>query len=284
MTRLIRLAKQFVPFLVFGDSAVSIFGHPYALSRTGLRNTLKTISLALPPGPLLDIGCGSMPYKDLFKLASPYHGLEIDHQRNRDNPLVDFFYNGKLLPFPNSTYSVIFSSQVLEHSFEPELLLSECRRVLKPDGMLLLTMPFMWPEHEQPWDSQRFTSFGLINRLEKSGFSIVSVNRVNPGMSALLQLLIEWNESVVRSILRDFSSTLLQQLVLFVWRVCLAIPYAFLNLLGIWYRNLSFVNSSCKCHGPDEREPEMFLDLVVLAKPRHYSPAPLKPESTTLQI
>lgn len=283
MTKLIRLAKQFVPFLTFGDSAVSIFGHPYALSRSGLRNALKAISLDLPPGPLLDIGCGSMPYKDLFKLSSPYHGLEIDQQRNKNNPLVDFFYDGKLLPFPNSTYSVIFSSQVLEHSFEPELLLSECRRVLRPNGMLLLTIPFMWPEHEQPWDSQRFTSFGLIYRLEKSGFSIVSVNRVNPGISALLQLLIEWNESVIRSILCDFSSTLLQQLVLCIWRVCLAIPYAFLNLLGICYRNLSFVISSCKRHNLDERAPEMFLDLVVLAKPRHYSPPHLKSESGTLQ-
>ena len=282
MSRIVGLLKRSLPFLVFGDSGLSVLGHPYALARTGLKSSLRSLASVLPPGPLLDIGCGSMPYRNTFKLASPYHGLEIDQQRNRENPLVDYFYNGKLLPFPNSSYSVIFSSQVLEHSFEPELLLSECSRVLKPDGMLLLTIPFMWPEHEKPWDSQRFTSFGLINRLEKSGFSIVSVNRVNPRISALLQLLIEWNESVIRPILEEFSSSSNQRLILLVWRVCLAIPYTLLNLLGVCYRSLPFIKSSCNGHNPGARAPEMFLDLVVLAKLRNHSSAPPKTELSTL--
>ena len=284
MSKIVGLLKRSLPFLVFGDSGFSVFGHPYSLARTGLKSSLRSLASVLPPGPLLDIGCGSMPYRNIFKLASPYHGLEIDQKRNRENTRVDFFYNGKILPFPNSTYSVIFSSQVLEHCFEPELLLSECSRVLKPDGMLVLTIPFMWPEHEQPWDSQRFTSFGLINRLEKSGFSIVSVNRVNPGISALLQLLIEWNESVIRSILYDFSSASLQSLILFVWRVCLAIPYTFLNLLGVCYRSLPFINSSCIDHDLGARAPGMYLDLVVLARLRNHSSVPPKTELSELSI
>ena len=160
MSKIANILKRSLPFLVFGDSWLSVLGHPYALARTGLKNSLYSLASGLPDGPLLDIGCGSMPYRDIFKSASPYHGLEIDQPRNRDNPLVDFFYDGVTLPFHDQSYSVIFSSQVLEHSFKPEQLLSECRRVLKPGGTLLLTIPFMWPEHEQPWDSQRFTSFG----------------------------------------------------------------------------------------------------------------------------
>jgi len=264
MIFLTSLIKRLFPFLVFGDSVLSVLGHPYALARTGLKSSLIKLSSGLPCGPLLDIGCGSMPYRDIFKSSMPYHGLEIDQARNRENPLVDFFYDGLLLPFSDHSYSVVFSSQVLEHSFEPELFLTECFRVLKPEGSLLLTIPFMWPEHEQPWDSQRFTSYGLIHRLEKSGFSIVSIIRVNPGITALLQLLIEWNESNIRLFLCGVSARSLRRHLLLAWRLCWAIPYTFLNMIGIVYRSF---HSRIQKGKSQAHLPEMFLDLVILAKP-----------------
>ena len=58
--------------------------------------------------------------------------------------------------------------------------------MLRPGGALLLTIPFLWPEHEQPWDSQRFTCFGLQRRLEASGFRVERMLKLNPGLSALL--------------------------------------------------------------------------------------------------
>ena len=271
MSKLTSLIKRSFPFLVFGDSISSVFGHPYALARTGLRSALIKLSPGLPHGPLLDIGCGSMPYKDIFKSSKPYHGLEIDQPRNRENPLVDYFYDGLLLPFDDQSYSVIFSSQVLEHSFEPELFLTECCRVLKSEGSLLLTIPFMWPEHEQPWDSQRFTSYGLIHRLEKSGFSVVSITRVNPGITALLQLLIEWNESNIRFFLCGVPASSLRRLVLLAWRLCWAVPYTLLNLIGITYR---CVHSRIQRRKSQAYLPEMFLDLVILAKPKNEILAP----------
>ena len=272
MNKLTSLIKRSFPFLVFGDSVSSVFGHPYALARTGLRSALIKLSRGLPHGPLLDIGCGSMPYKTIFKSSKPYHGLEIDQPRNRENPLVDFFYDGFLLPFADQSYSVVFASQVLEHSFEPELFLTECCRVLKPGGALLLTIPFMWPEHEQPWDSQRFTSYGLIHRLEKSGFSVVSITRVNPGITALLQLLIEWNESNIRFFLCRLPSGTLRQLVLLAWRLCWTIPYTLLNLVGTTYR---FFHSRIQREKSQVNLPEMFLDLVILAKPNNETAMPV---------
>lgn len=266
MNNLTSLVKRIFPFLVFGDSVFSVFGHPYALARTGLRSALINLSPGLPHGPLLDIGCGSMPYKDIFRSSKPYHGLEIDQPRNRENLLVDFFYDGFLLPFDDQSYSVVFSSQVLEHSFEPELFLTECCRVLKPEGSLLLTIPFMWPEHEQPWDSQRFTSYGLVHRLENSGFSVVSITRVNPGITALLQLLIEWNESNIRFLLCGVPASSLRRLVLLAWRLCWAIPYTLLNLVGTTYR---FFHSRIQRGKSQVHFPEMFLDLVILAQPKN---------------
>jgi 2-polyprenyl-3-methyl-5-hydroxy-6-metoxy-1,4-benzoquinol methylase len=51
------------------------------------------------------------------------------------------------MPFAGNTFEVITATALIEHLHEPDLLLTECYRVLKPAGMLLLTSPspfFEW--------------------------------------------------------------------------------------------------------------------------------------------
>lgn len=242
-----------VPFLGFGDRPFHLLGHPHALARTGLRSALQRLAPAVPAGPLLDVGCGTMPYRTLFPAAQPYEGLEIDQPRNRANPRVSHFYDGETFPIPSGRYAAILCSQVLEHSFRPERLLAECHRVLRPGGTLLLTIPFLWPEHEQPWDSQRFTQFGLTRRLENAGFRVERMLRINPGLSALLQLAIEWNESLERRLRARIPAAWARRLLDLVWRLLWALPYAAANLLGALARALA---------GHDA---ELYLDLIVLA-------------------
>jgi SAM-dependent methyltransferase len=268
--------RRFVPFLGFGDRPFHLLGHPYALARTGLRNGLMRLAPAVPPGPLLDVGCGTMPYRELFPDARPYEGLEIDQERNRANPLVTHYYEGGAFPFAPDHYAAILCSQVLEHSFAPEGLLAECHRVLRPGGALLLTIPFLWPEHEQPWDSQRFTRFGLRHRLEVAGFRVERIVRTNPGLSALLQLSIEWIESLERRLQTRLPSRLAAWLLQTLWRLLWALPYAAANLLGALFRALVAQDSDGAAEAGTEGlgwGPELYLDLIVLAvKPVPGSP------------
>jgi hypothetical protein len=44
--------------------------------------------------------------------------------------------------------------------------------VLKPGGMAIFTVPFIWDEHEQPFDYARYSSFGLKSLFKKNGFTI----------------------------------------------------------------------------------------------------------------
>ena len=200
-----------------------------------------------------------MPYRNLFGGASAYHGLEIDQPRNHLNPNVTHFYNGALFPIECSAYQLVICSQVLEHSFNPEQLLAEIFRVLQPGGYLLLTIPFFWPEHEQPHDSQRFTSYGLRHRLEALGFELVSLHKTNPGLATLLQLTIEWLESSIRQSLAHISSKKLRAALFLLWHLLMSLPYALLNLTGLIYRSLPPVQQH------SERA-ELYLDLVVIAK------------------
>jgi SAM-dependent methyltransferase len=73
--------------------------------------------------------------------------------------------------------------------FNPEEFLQEITQVLKKDGQLLLSVPFAWDEHEQPYDYARYSSFALQFLLEKNGFKIVSHHKCMNDIRAVLQLL-----------------------------------------------------------------------------------------------
>ena len=109
---------------------------------------------------LLDVGCGTKPYRELFNVDS-YIGLDIDAEVSRKRGVADYFYDGTSFPFPDASFDSLLCNQVLEHVFNPDEFVQEMNRVLKPDGKLLLTVPFVWDEHEQPYDYARYSSFGL---------------------------------------------------------------------------------------------------------------------------
>lgn len=196
-----------------------------------------------------------MPYRGLFPRNTPYECLEIDQPRNTGMPHVTHLYDGHSFNLPPGSYATVFTSQTLEHSFFPEEMLAESFAVLRPGGRLVLAMPFFWPEHEQPHDSQRFTSFGLIARLEAVGFTVRQVTKTNPGIAAVLQLLIELVERLLRLFVERINSKLLRRTTVQAVRLTLAVPYTALNLVGLAARCLSRNKSSI----------EMFLDLFVIA-------------------
>jgi SAM-dependent methyltransferase len=78
---------------------------------------------------------------------------------------------------------------VLEHVFNPNEHLSEIYRVLKPHGMLLMTVPFLWNEHEQPFDYARYSSFGIRHLIECNGFEIIEQKKSVADVRVIFQLI-----------------------------------------------------------------------------------------------
>lgn len=81
-----------------------------------------------------------------------YLGIEYDSPENRLHKRADIFYDGQTIPLETGSIDSILSTQSLEHVPNPDHIASEWARVLRPSGLLLLTVPFMWPEHERPYD------------------------------------------------------------------------------------------------------------------------------------
>lgn len=137
---------------------------------------------------ILDVGCGSKPYENSFQSSTDYIGLDTDNSgHNHNNENIDVFYDGRIFPFEDKTFDSVVSFQVLEHVENEKLFLSEIKRVLKPNGTLMLTMPFMWEEHEVPYDFRRYTSYGLKKLFEDMGFEIEKYKKVGANNSFFFQ-------------------------------------------------------------------------------------------------
>lgn len=140
-------------------------------------------------GPLLDFGCGSAPYRSLLH-GYPYTGLDFnspghDHSRER----IDWYYDGKTIPFPSGTFRSIFSTEVFEHVFNLDEVLAELSRVIVAGGHLMITCPFTISEHEAPADFARYTSFGIAHLLESHGFKIVLQEKLGNSLEAIISLI-----------------------------------------------------------------------------------------------
>jgi SAM-dependent methyltransferase len=170
----------------FFPTWIGIFLNPFYFARAGLAEAMVRYAVLLE-GRLLDVGCGTKPYEGLFGV-SEYVGLDIDNEGSRERAIADEFYDGKTFPFGDQEFDAVLCNQVLEHVFNPDEFLREIHRVLKPGGKLLLTVPFVWDEHEQPVDYARYSSYGLKALLVRNGFEIIRHEKLGADVSILFQL------------------------------------------------------------------------------------------------
>jgi len=173
----------------FFPNFVSLFINPFYIIRYELVTAIRK-EASLLNGKLIDLGCGSKPYKELFVNVDEYIGIDIENEgHSHTDEDIDVFYDGKKLPFSNETFNSAFCSEVLEHVFNIDEILAELHRVLKPDAKALFTVPFVWDEHEQPNDFGRYTSFGITHKLEKSGFEVLNLTKTGNFVKVIFQLI-----------------------------------------------------------------------------------------------
>lgn len=130
-------------------------------------------------GRLLDIGCGTKPYKEtLQRFLTEYVGLDREQPFNQaaEIDLVGTAYN---IPADSASFDSVISTAALEHLEDPEKAIRECNRVLKHGGVAVYTVPFFWHLHAEPWDYYRFTKYGLKYLFEKVGFEVLEVNALS---------------------------------------------------------------------------------------------------------
>ncbi len=154
---------------------------------------------------VLDAGAGHQRFKPFFT-ESNYLTLEhpsgID-MKNMQGFTYDIVAELDTDPFmPAESVDAIYSHSVIEHIARPERFFSNAFDALKPGGRLFISVPFMYPEHEVPYDFQRFTRYGLKSRLEEAGFNIVQMLPASSSVASTTSFVLNAieNDSKVRAI------------------------------------------------------------------------------------
>jgi SAM-dependent methyltransferase len=238
-----KTTREYLKRQSFHPDMLGVLFNPFYFIRRGLYENIKLLAPQLK-GRLLDFGCGRKPYEELFRVDE-YIGVDIEQTgHEHSNSKIDVYYDGRTVPFPDGSFDAVFCSEVLEHVFNVEEILTEINRILKDEGKILLTVPFCWNEHEVPYDFGRYSSFGIQHVLFEAGFDIIEYKKSGNFAKVNWQLWALYFNSLFHTKSRLFNY------------ICSQIFIIPINILGLILLPIFPKNNS------------LFFNNVVLAKKR----------------
>jgi SAM-dependent methyltransferase len=116
---------------------------------------------------IVDLGAGAAPYRTLFERPGVGY-ITCDLDSNAEVTITA----GTPVPLRDNSAKVVVSFQVLEHVWDLDWYLSEARRLMTPDGTLVLSTHGTWLYHPHPTDFRRWTRDGLVAELTTRGFVV----------------------------------------------------------------------------------------------------------------
>lgn len=156
-------------------------------SRKGLYAFLEREATDVRGQHVLSVGAGGGVNERLLRAAdrADFRVTQLDVDEERGPDVV-----ADLCTWANpETYDLIIMSEVLEHLHSPKDALENVHESLKDRGKLVLTTPFVFPIHDEPYDYFRYTKHGLQMLLDEAGFERVCIEERNSRSEALCVLL-----------------------------------------------------------------------------------------------
>ena len=151
-----------------------------------LISDLKKVIAHYAKGKVLDVGCGNKPYESFFNSGvDSYTGCDVVQSSGNK---VDVICKATQLAYESDEFDTLFSTQVMEHVDNSDLMMKECNRVLKPGGILLLSVPLCWELHEEPYDFFRFTKYGLKELCDRNNFEMLEIISNGGKWAAIIQM------------------------------------------------------------------------------------------------
>ncbi|MDO8541524.1 MAG: class I SAM-dependent methyltransferase [Opitutaceae bacterium] len=155
-----------------------------------------------PTVPVIEVGCGDGSFTtDLARKFSSVTAIDISSGQIAENavrlPTITFRQHdvSETFPFEDSSFGVVWCSEVLEHLFDPAFALREIRRILRPGGRLLVTVPyhgrfknvlialFNWDEHFVPSNPhiRFYTNRSLSRIVSAAGLQSIKIKTCGMG-------------------------------------------------------------------------------------------------------
>ncbi|OPX65126.1 MULTISPECIES: class I SAM-dependent methyltransferase [unclassified Methanoregula] len=181
------------------------------------KDTYRKLLKYIRPGnnkTILNIGSGP------FKLEDDIINIDIAAYENV-NIVADAMY----LPFRTNSIDAVITIVVLEHVPEPERVVDEMHRILKPDGIIYTHVPFLQGYHASPHDYSRWTASGVVQLHRK--FNTIETGVGAGPSSSLVWILTEWFSMVF-----SFRSVILYRFFFIIFTILLW-PVKFFDLILI---------------------------------------------------
>jgi SAM-dependent methyltransferase len=144
-------------------------------------------------GKVLDVGAGQSPWKEWLSTDASYVGLDVENagefgmSQAREGIT---YYDGRSIPFADSSFDAVICIEVLEHAEDPDILVAEISRCLRRGGTLLLSVPWSARRHHIPHDYHRFTRERLERLLISHGFGGVQISERGTDIATIANKLV----------------------------------------------------------------------------------------------
>jgi SAM-dependent methyltransferase len=159
-------------------------------------------------GRVLDLGGKKAQKRGKFRPdgspAESWQYLNIDPASE-----PDFLSAADEIPVADGHFDTVLMTELVEHLADPEAVLFEVQRVLRPGGTVVATMPFLFPVHGDPDDYQRWTPEKLRAAFAEAGLPAESVSPMGSAAAVVFDVCwITWCAYVQRLpvILHRFTS------------------------------------------------------------------------------
>ena len=174
----------------------------YVGRRRIIQSLVEKISTTLKTQRILDVGCGTGANLKMLAAYGKAEGVDISpqavdfcHERGLDSVKLGAI---EQLPYENDSFELVTALDVIEHLDDDIAGLREMRRVLRPDGRILIFVPafmFLWGVQDDVSNHRRrYTLPRLLKAVEEAGFAVEWSSYAN--ISFFLPVL------VVRSVMR----------------------------------------------------------------------------------
>jgi ubiquinone/menaquinone biosynthesis C-methylase UbiE len=190
------------------------------MSQAGLSNLSNRIEwieqklLNIPKGlSILDAGAGELPYKKYCNHLN-YTSQDFGQYDGKgdnlgaqtgtwDNSKLDIVSDITNIPVDNSSFDVVLCSEVIEHVPNPLDALKELTRVLKKDGFIILTAPFISATHFAPYHfCTGFSKYFYEKHLKELGFEIIELTQNGNFFESVAQEL-----QILNSFAKKYTNT-----------------------------------------------------------------------------
>jgi len=154
---------------------------------------------------VLDVGCGKQPFRPILEELG-FHYFGLDYKQNSDGTVdivtpidVEFIHQ-----YPQiENFDFVICTEVLEHVANWDMAFKNISKLLKNNGLVLITCPHIYQLHEEPYDFWRPTPYSIKNFAQKYDFEIVELVQAGSGWDVLGTILTNYSFYIKSHKLKD---------------------------------------------------------------------------------